>query len=61
MMGMVIMYWILYAVMLAGWVVGLIALWKLMRAHEDLAKTLAGIARTLRSQPSPTSPDTDRR
>ena len=57
---MVVVMIIIYGGMLAGWVVSLVALWKLMRAHEDLAKTLAGIARTLRSQPSPTSPDTGR-
>ena len=45
--GMMAVMVVIYVGVIVGWLVFLVAMWKLMRAHERIADILRGIAQAL--------------
>ena len=47
---MMMVYTVMYLPMVVGCVIGIVALWKLMRAHERMARILGDIAAVMNQQ-----------
>jgi hypothetical protein len=51
-----IFQWVLYLGMTVAWVIVIVLVWRIMRAHEQMADTLRSLAEELRRQ-APPGPD----